>query len=444
MTRRQFLRWLAASGLAVVLSRRLLSAGVGSGSFAPPPALAGLTVTALTAAPAGGWCWFNGPSAVHGSGKTYLGYLKGTNGDLCLRTVDDTTLAVSAERVVYPAFERDDHDAPSILVRNSDGHVCVAFSLHVGDIYYGEGASPGALPPAIPDAAIRNITSSLGGATGWPNVPGYTYAGLAQVSAVADTLYLFLRWHDAGGTAHLGYSKSADNGATWGARVLVNTVTYHQFAVNGSDRIDFVCSPHATADPEPHSIYHCYFVPSTEKWYQSDGTEITAAKPFAASDMTLVYDGGVGETDAWLWDIAVDGTGKPVVVYATFPSTSDHRYNYGRWTGSAWVTSEIVAAGTHIPTSGVEDNYSGGVCLDHADPSYVYASIGLGSDRWDMYRYHTGDGGASWSSVALTSSGKNIRPMAVQGHDASLQAIWFEGTYTTYIDYSLRTMGAGV
>lgn len=421
-------------------------AGGGSGSFVAPV----LSAFALTTAPAGGWCWFNGPSAVHGSGKTYLGYLKGTNGDLCLRTVDDTTRAVSGETVIYPAFQQDDHDAPSILVRNSDGVICMAYALHVGDLYYGDAASAGALPPAIPDARQRNITASAGGGPTAPSGPGYTYAGLAQLSAIADTLWIWCRWHDAGGTAHISYTKSTNNGTTWGARVDVAHVTYHQFAVNGSDRIDFVASQHGdeATDPGDHSIYHFYYVASTDKYYKSDGTEITASRPFAMSDMSVVYaDTG---THAWLWDIAIDASGKPVIVYATFPGNdgSDHRYNYARWTGSAWTNHEFATAGGRIPTGDQPAGnhqafYSGGVCLDHADPRTVYASIGLGGGRWDMYRYRTGDGGATWSSAALTSSGKNIRPMAVQGADASLQAIWFEGTYTTYVDYSLRTMGAG-
>jgi hypothetical protein len=419
--------------------------GIGAGPLTDET----LSVAALTTAPAGGWCWFNGPSAVHDSAhsRTVIGYLKGTNGDLCLRTVDDATLSVGTERVVYPAFEVDDHDAPAVLVRNSDGHICTAFAEHVGDIYYGEGASSGALPPAIPDAAIRNITSSVGSLSGGA---GYTYAGIAQVSAVANTLFIFFRYHDSGGNAHMGYTKSTDNGDTWGARVLVNTVTYHQFAVTGADRIDFTCSPHPSSDPEPRSISHMYFVPSTEKWYKTDGTEITATKPFAASSMTTVYDGGTGLTDAWLWDVAMDGAGHPVIVYATFPSTSDHRYNYARWTGSAWVTSEITTGGGYFPTSivsgsgAIEDHYSGGVCLDHADPTIVYTSRNVSSGRWDIYRHRTRDGGLSFTSTPLTSSGKNIRPMSVQGHDASLQVIWFEGTYANYTDYSLRTMGAGV
>ena len=428
----------------MMTARRLLMGG--SGSFAPPPA--GLTIAALTSAPHGGWCWFNGPSAVHGSGKSYIGYINGTNGDLCARTVDDTTLTVGAEQVVYPAFERDDHDAPSFLVRASDDVICMAYSRHVGDLYYGDASTAGVLPPAIPDARQRNITSVVGARSG---SAGYTYAGLAQLSGVANTLFLFFRWHDSGGTTYLAYSKSTDNGTTWGARVNVLRMTYHKFAVNGSDRIDFVVSNHPQESGN-HDIRHLYFVPSTEKWYQSDGTEITATKPFDYTNPTLVYDGST--TMGWLWDIATNGSGHPVVVYATFPgavpnvSATDHRYNYGAWSGSAWSTHEFASAGGRIltgdqPSGNHQEFYSGGVCLDHSDPTIVYGSIGLGSDRWDMYRYVTADGGASFSSTALTSSGKNIRPMSVQGHDASLQVIWFAGTYTTYIDYSLATIGAG-
>lgn len=301
---------------------------------------------------------------------------------------------------------------------------------------------------AIPDARQRNITSVVGARSG---SAGYTYAGLAQVSAVANTLFLFFRWHDSGGTAHLAYSKSTDNGTTWGARVNVCVMTYHQFAVTGSDRIDFVLSNHPQ-DAGNHDIRHMYFVPSTEKWYQSDGTEITTTKPFDYMHPTLVYDGST--TMGWLWDIASDGAGHPVIVYATFPgavpnvSATDHRYNYARWSGSAWASSEIVAAGGRIPTGDQptgnhQEFYSGGVCLDHSNPTTVFASVNVGSGRWDVYRYVTSDNGASFTGAALTSSGKNIRPMSVQGHDASLQVIWFEGTYTTYVDYSLRTMGAG-
>lgn len=452
MRRRSFLAAAVLGSVAAgceLVSRRLLLVAGGGGSFTLPTDPVP-TASALTSAPAGGWCWFNGPSAVRDAahGRSIIGYLKGTNGDLCLRTVDDTTLSVGSETVIYPAFERDDHDAPSILVKQSDGTIAMAYSTHVGDLYYGDGTSSGALPPAIPDARQRNITSTVGSRSG---SAGYTYAGLAQVSALSGTLFLFFRWHDSGGTAHLAYTKSTDDGATWSARQNVCVMTYHQFAVTGADRIDFVVSNHPQ-DAGNHDIRHMYFVPSTSKWYQTDGTEITASKPFDYTNPTLVYDGST--TIGWLWDIAMDAGGKPCVVYATFPgavpntSATDHRYNYGRWNGSAWVTTEIASAGGRIPTgdepgANHQEFYSGGVCLDHSDPRIVYGSINVGSGRWDMYRYRTTDNGATFSSAALTSSGKHIRPISVQGHHASLQVIWFEGTYTTYVDYSLRTMGAG-
>ena len=397
----------------------------------------------LSAAPHGGWCWFDGPSAVHdaAAGKTIVGYINGTNGDLCVRTFDDGTLADSGEHVIYPAFEQDDHDAPSFLVRNADDVIAMAYANHVGDLYYGDAATAGILPPNIPDARQRNITSDVGARSG---SAGYTYAGLAQLSAEADTIYIFFRWHNSGGTAHLSFTKSTDNGTTWAARTDVLTMSYHQFVVNGSDRVDFVCSPHPTDDPGPHSIYHFYKQGSS--YHKSDGTLITASLPFGPSDITLVYDGT--SVDAWLWDIAIDGSGNPVISYATFPSTTDHRANYATWNGSSWTSHQVAAMGTYIPTGivpgagAIEDHYSGGIALDHSDPTIAYVSIGRGSDLWDVYRYQTADGGATWTSYALTSSGKNVRPISVRDHDASLQVIWVTGRYTDYVDYSQGISGA--
>jgi hypothetical protein len=48
---------------------------------------------------------------------------------------------------------------------------------------------------------------------------------------------------------------------------------------------------------------------------------------------------------AWVHDIALDNAGRPVIVYATFPSDTDHRYRYVRWNGSGWTDRELVRAG---------------------------------------------------------------------------------------------------
>ena len=66
----------------------------------------------------------------------------------------------------------------------------------------------------------------------------------------------------------------------------------------------------------------------------------------------------------------IDGNGHPVIVYAAFPATSDHRYRYARWTGSTWDDNEIAAAGGSLYPE--ELYYSGGVCLDPADTGGYY------------------------------------------------------------------------
>jgi hypothetical protein len=416
----------------------------GGGSFVAP----GWDVSALAAAPHGGTCWFNGPCAVRNptTAQTYIGYVNGTNGDVCARTVDDTTLSVGAEQVVYPGFEIDDHDAPSFLVRASDGYVCMGFALHVGDLYFAKGLSAGVLPTGLSGGQVVNITSQVGThGAGY----GYTYAGLAQLSSEANTLYMFFRWHNSSGAGHVSYSKSTDNGATWGARVDVAAITYHQFVVSGTDRIDFVCSPHpdpANADITPASIYHFYM--KAGLYYKSDGTQITASLPFAPSDMTLIYDGTT--TVGWLWDVAMGVDGKPVVTYVTYPTQwSDHRYNYARWTGSAWDSHEIVSAGGPFCSGSVGgatlQSYSGGVVLDREDPTKVMCSVGVGGGVWESRLYATVDGGANFTYETIEANGMNIRPIGVQGHHPSLQWVWSPvDFYNTYLDYSEGTSGAGI
>ena len=104
--------------------------------------------------------------------------------------------------------------------------------------------------------------------------------------------------------------------------------------------------------------------------------------------------------------------------------------------------------GGKIPTADIFGNpqsfYSGGVVLDQSDPSIAYVSVEVSVGRWDIYRNRTTDGGATWSSYALTSSGKNLRPVSVLNHAPDLQVLWLTGTYTNYITYSQGTAGAGI
>ena len=80
--------------------------------------------------------------------------------------------------------------------------------------------------------------------------------------------------------------------------------------------------------------------------------------PIAPNEGDLVWD---GTAPAWIHDVATDASGNPVLVFASFPTATDHRYHYARWTGSVWQVTEIVAAGGSFAEEAERSpRYSGG------------------------------------------------------------------------------------
>ena len=114
--------------------------------------------------------------------------------------------------------------------------------------------------------------------------------------------------------------------------------------------------------------------------------------------------------------MALDANGRPVIVFAAFPSTGDHRYMYARWTGSSWSTSQITAAGGSISLDGKEPYYSGGITLDHEDPSTVYLSRNV-AGVFQVETWKTANGGAGWSKqdVSAPDTVNNVRPISPRG-----------------------------
>jgi hypothetical protein len=165
--------------------------------------------------------------------------------------------------------------------------------------------------------------------------------------------------------------------------------------------------------------------------------------PLAFEEVDLVYDAADAGARAWLWDLAFDSSGNPVIAYATFPTEEDHRYRYARWDGTAWIDTELTPAGSWFPTGGERRRYfdpycSGGIALDHSDPSVVYLSRPVGG-VFEIERWTTPDGGRSWSSEAVTSgsASNNVRPLVPLGRAAGGPGlIWMNGPYTDYKRHS--------
>lgn len=325
----------------------------------------------------------------------------------------------------------DDHNQPSLLMRN-DGKLMAFYSAHNGGNLYMRIAT-NVESAAAWDAEV-DLDASLGGSM-------YSYPAPIQLTGEANNpIYLFYRAYKADTVYRpTWFSKSEDGGATWAAQTNLFDVStqrpYFQIVQNGIDRIDFAETDGQPSEVATNSLYHFYY--QGGNYYKSDGTLIgnATALPLEPADVTKVYDGTT--VKCWVWDIAIDGTGKPIIVYATFPTeASDHRYNYARWTGSAWDCHEICQAGG--PLYAAETHYSGGVSLDHDNPNVVYCSRQV-SGQWEIFKYTTADGGANWTNEQITtgSTNPNIRPVVPYGSAASLKVLWLNGTYTSYTNFLL-------
>lgn len=366
------------------------------------------------------------PRAVAKDGTTYFGYCSGDDGNACVRSI--TGGVVSAETVLASALDTpaDDHAAPSLLIR-PDGRIVAFYTPGDGPTLACRiSTSPGDISAFGSPITIN--TASAGGIN--------TYS---QPILIDGTIHLFFRNTTPAPEFDWSVVSSTDGGATWSSKTTImrqglGRRSYWKIAQDG-DRIHFaVANGHPMHDTDT-SIFHFYW---DGTYRLSDGTPM-GSPPFDSSDMTPVYDGTT--TRAWVWDIAIDD-GDPRIVFATFPSTADIRYQYATWDGAAWSVDEIAAAGGHI-SNGAEPYYAGGVVIDRLDPRVVYASRQV-SGQWEMFRYATPDDGATWSPLALTSasSDKNIRPVPVAGSDG-LRVVWMVGTYAVYTDYSVGTNGRG-
>lgn len=212
-------------------------------------------------------------------------------------------------------------------------------------------------------------------------------------------------------------------------------------ASNGTDTIHF-----AFTEAHPRilrtSIYYMYYRAGT--LYRADGSRIgPMGTAVTAAQASKVYDAAAQGAKAWVHDIAVDSSGRPVITYATFPTDADHRYHYARWTGSGWFGRELTAAGSTISGGPAEPNYPGGITLDHDDPSVVLLSRQV-NGMFEIERWTTPDLGTTWSTEAITSGSTepNMRPFSPWGlpHGSALDVVWMAGDYPSYTRFRTRLL----
>jgi len=319
----------------------------------------------------------------------------------------------------------DDHNNPALLMLPSNNKLLALYARHHRVPYYQSISTN----PA--DASEWEAVESLGATM---ELNTYTYANPVYLSD-ENKIYNFFR----GPSSAFGpyFSTTSNEGQSWEAAThfIANgrQRPYLKLEHNGNNRIDFCLTDAHPYYVESNSIYHLYY--QGGNFFKTDGALVGAMAdlPIAPTDATLVYDGS--EILAWNHDIAIDANGHPVIVYATFPERTNHRYRYARWTGSEWLDYEICIAGTYLYAA--EWGYSGGVCLDHQNPNIVYASREIGDGVHRLYKYITGDNGETWEISQLTE-GFAIRPFIVRWHRGGKHLLYLTGSYSTYQNYNTQ------
>jgi hypothetical protein len=337
----------------------------------------------------------------------------------------DTDTLQSA--VLHEGLEIDDHANPSLLFR-ADGHLMVSYSAHRGrTVFQRISEKPEDISAWGPEI---DLDVALDG-------DYYTYPSPVQLSGeIKAPIYLFLRGWSSGSMTPSWrdyiFSTSVDGGLNWAPAqpLFVNPGQrpYVQFAQNGSDRIDFAVTDGHPRESPTNGVYHFYY--QGGHYHRSDGAVLEGGPPFAPNQGTQIWDGTV--VKAWVWDLAIDDAGNPVLAYAVFPTSSDHRYRVARWTGAHWLDVEVAAAGGPLYTD--EAYYSGGIALDRADLDTLYLSIEA-QRQWQVWEYHTEDDGETWLPMqALTDASPwvSARPLSPLNAHGDLRVLWWYGRYDTF------------
>ncbi|GAB1415739.1 hypothetical protein MASR2M117_11450 [Paludibacter sp.] len=379
----------------------------------------------------GSWCWFADPRALYyerEKEQTYFSWVT-REGHIEVASYNHVSGEYKQHRVISN-FQADDHANPSLLVRN-DGRIIIFAAAHFGEKIH------------------RFISTNPEDITSWSE--DYTFSNTVTYPypfQVGDSICVFYR---GGSDWHPRLSVSTDNGQTFDdGRLFISgggqrPYTRYFQGEDGSIHVA-VTTGHPRNEPN-NKIHYCRL--KGNKVYRANGTLIkdVSSEPVDLSQLEVIYNATVGK--GWIWDIALEpGTGYPIVVYASFPSDTDHRYHYGRWNGTAWENTQITEAGRWFPQTPEgkaepEPNYSGGIILDTDNPSVVYLSKEV-NGVFEIFKYTTSDNGKTWSIKALTwdtpSNLLNVRPIVPRNHkEGFFDVIWMRGTYEFYANLRYNT-----
>ncbi len=393
----------------------------------------------------GAWCWFSDPRAVYYENehrRTYAGWVT-SDGDIEVGFYDHDTDSTGIH-ALETDFEEDDHNNPSLLI-TENGKLLVFYSKHSTEepIILQRSANREEITEwEEPQILDLNNTEKYEGFS-----DTYTYTNPQYLSSEGK-LYLF--WRGSDYKPNMAFSD--DMGKSWTKSQIVilpdrkyrDRRPYLKVTSNGKDEIHFAFTQGHPRREATNSIYYMSYKDGV--YYKANGEKIAdVSSSVQPPETSLVYDAEQTGEKAWIWDVAADQQGQPVVVYAKFPDDSTHVYSYARWNGQEWENHELLNSGRWFPETPPgetepEPNYSGGISLDHENPNFVYLSRQK-EGIFEIERWVTDDGGESWEKHRVTdnSANDNVRPVAIRNAETGnpLQFLWMNNRkYIHYTDFN--------
>lgn len=398
----------------------------------------------------GAWCWFSDPRAIYtGPDKSHIvtGWVD-SKGSIFSASLDFRSGKI-VKKELYHELEIDDHDNPAFL-ELEDGRILSQYTWHGGTAKgmgviqnIADGANdiesfgaPFIFKPYDEKLVEKYIKQT------------YTYANPFRLKAEQNRLYSFGRW--------IGYKPnmitSTDNGKTWSAPKIVvtskqldvNNRPYAKYYSDGNSKIHMIFTDGHPNNEPLNSVYYCYY--ENDTFWRADGSQICTVDqlPFYPEDASLVYLATAATGKAWIFDIAIDKKGRPVVAYTRYPTNREHRYYYTVYDKGKWQDHFLVNSGPWFPEDEEgkkqrEENYSGGMTLDPADPSTVYFSHRI-NGVFELSKATTRNLGKTWKISAITRNSvlNNVRPVVprYKGKSDPTVLLWMQfRRYMHYTDY---------
>lgn len=404
------------------------------------------TITELT--DDGCWTWFNDPRALYDNGKLYVGWITKDQAGTPKSKVQFASHDLNAGQTTIidlnPDFQSDDHDNPG-LVKNPDGNFTAFYTPHsgVGFQMFYRNITVGPSNTLSLNGPETMVPTNSADVTG-PKSYNYANPYFLTNDGGVERLYVFTRG------LNFNPVYRTREGTNWGvAKTFISypnlTRPYIKYHSTGNDQICF-----AFTDAHPASGTNNIYYASLKNgsYYRANGAKIRdlVDGPLVFSDFTSdkVFDrltnSPLTGANSWIWDVALNSSSRPVVTFATFPSTSAHQLHWARWDGSQWIDRIVVTnAGGSIARSGSESYYSGGIVLDPTNPNIVYLCRQVGG-LWNLEQRKTSDGGQTWTTNTIASgtgsADENIRPFVPRHRPANTEMVlWLNGTYN-YWDFT--------